>query len=78
MSEVRLCTKCVYHTSGQCTKWMCDGTKTVKDVEDEAKKKFAAQLLAEMEMQESGFEHDPENTVEPSWNLAKSLIEDAI
>lgn len=33
-------------------------------------------IIALMEMQESGYQFDPENVVKPSWELAKDLIND--
>jgi len=29
----RLCHRCVYHLSGHCSRWTCEGTTTVKDLE---------------------------------------------
>ena len=28
----RECNRCVYHSSGSCSAWECEGTKTVKDI----------------------------------------------
>lgn len=36
MSE-RECYKCVYHSSGLCSRWSCMGTKTVDDIKEEAR-----------------------------------------
>lgn len=34
----RDCNACVYHTSGNCSKWECEGTVTRQDIYDRAVK----------------------------------------
>jgi len=76
--RVRLCAKCVYHISGECSCWKCDGAKTVNDIKAEARAEFGASLLEKMDMQERAHVQDPENVVNPSWSLAKELIEEGM
>lgn len=40
MLNDRECDKCVYHSSGKCSQWSCNGTKTVKDIKNEAIDEF--------------------------------------
>lgn len=44
--EDRECNKCVYSTrDGNCRKWDCEGTKTVKDIKAEGMQEFANWLV---------------------------------
>lgn len=41
----RNCNKCVYHTSGECSKWECLGTVTKNDFANEKVRDFAKFLI---------------------------------
>lgn len=43
----RECEKCVYHTSGQCSKWMCEGTVTINDVKRNTLKEISEKVADE-------------------------------
>lgn len=48
MSNERDCNRCVYSTrDGNCRKWECNGTVTVKDVKREAVEEYKNSLKGE-------------------------------
>lgn len=44
-AKVKLCSKCVYHTSGSCSAWTCKGTVTVKSLQRETEYKLLDELI---------------------------------
>ena len=44
MAADRNCDKCVYHTSGLCSRWICEGTKTIDGVKRDVLKELAEKM----------------------------------